>query len=963
MSETSPLTEGEFATHDAYLRSLARRLLTGAHAGVAEDAVHDTWLRFLRRPPALDRPVRPWLARVLRNRSLELRRTAGRRGTPEPWSEPASRALPIDERVARREAAEDLRAAVRALREPYRGTIELLFQEGLTPAAAAARLGVPEATVRSRQHRALHLLREDLDRRGEGRGGDWLGGLVLLADARPRSTLRTLGLGLGAALVAVTAAGVWLRATATAPDLATPALARNGIVEAGEALAAAEAPTERVALGAPAQPVPLRIRLRRAFSGERVADVLAVASEPAGELTRGLSDADGTLELSLFPGRALVLDFGATASTDPLRVELDERWAERPLLEVELPAVCDVEGLVEWAPGMPASGIRVQAIRGPFPSFLDGDPPRVLATTRTRPDGTFRLERVPIEAGLLASDDEERRYGLYGPPRGRRAEQSPMWDEGMTRGPEDLLDAATRPAIRLAAAETLSVTVLGPDGAPVEGAELLLKGSAYTLRRGRSDVNGLACFHPLSDHGEQVLVVRAPGLGEWVHGPFLFLRERAEWVVRLEEPRTIEGGVLDRDGVGVGHARVLATLLESAPSPVGDDPLYPLPRGIATTDAAQADAAGRFTLEGLGGGTYLLEAFHGERLVGRGRFEAGERDVVLGGAPLGPLLRFRGTVRDALDGRPIPGALAVLEQSRGQRDERVSRRAARLDGADFAFEVDEPGRWVLHVAAEGYAPFSSTPTDFGPGSHVLEPLLHPGREVVLEVVDARGRPLREGWVQARAEAVAGERPFAGVTVALDEDGRARLRQVPCAGVEALVFAPYHMRPFVVTVPPDRPGAETVVRGVLEADCTTPRIAWPWVALDTRAHRALTQEELDPLELVVDDEDGTRVLNVLWIRPSPEQKPLESGRVRVPVAGPDGVTVVEDAPPSPWWWFGPGPLFSRDGEPCLPALHLAPGRYRLRLSAGGFRPLERWLEVGAVPTFADPLRLELVPTDD
>src|SRR5262245_139056 len=68
--------------HAAWLRRLARSLVDG------EDLVQDTWLAALRRPPATDRPMRPWLRRVFGNAARfrwrsEVNRSARERAAAE----------------------------------------------------------------------------------------------------------------------------------------------------------------------------------------------------------------------------------------------------------------------------------------------------------------------------------------------------------------------------------------------------------------------------------------------------------------------------------------------------------------------------------------------------------------------------------------------------------------------------------------------------------------------------------------------------------------------------------------------------------------------------------------------------------------------------------------------------------------------------------------------------------------
>src|SRR5262249_33837370 len=59
------ITPEEILAHSDWLRRLARRLVS--HDDGADDLVQDTWTAALRMPPQRDRPIRPWLAEVLRN--------------------------------------------------------------------------------------------------------------------------------------------------------------------------------------------------------------------------------------------------------------------------------------------------------------------------------------------------------------------------------------------------------------------------------------------------------------------------------------------------------------------------------------------------------------------------------------------------------------------------------------------------------------------------------------------------------------------------------------------------------------------------------------------------------------------------------------------------------------------------------------------------------------------------------
>src|SRR5688572_8917423 len=65
----------DLLSHTEWVRRLARSL--AGDDATADDLVQETWIAASRRPPDLDRPVRPWLAVVVRN--LFLKRLAHER--------------------------------------------------------------------------------------------------------------------------------------------------------------------------------------------------------------------------------------------------------------------------------------------------------------------------------------------------------------------------------------------------------------------------------------------------------------------------------------------------------------------------------------------------------------------------------------------------------------------------------------------------------------------------------------------------------------------------------------------------------------------------------------------------------------------------------------------------------------------------------------------------------------------
>jgi RNA polymerase sigma factor (sigma-70 family) len=155
-----------------WLKGLARGLGADPHA--AEDLTQATFLTALEHPPGTDRPVRGWLATVLRNLFNESKRRRLRREAREARAarpEADRSAAGIVERAAIQKRAVD---AVMALDEPYRTTVLLRFFEGLPPRKIAARTGTPVATVKTRLARALEQLRSRLDREHGGDRRAWL---------------------------------------------------------------------------------------------------------------------------------------------------------------------------------------------------------------------------------------------------------------------------------------------------------------------------------------------------------------------------------------------------------------------------------------------------------------------------------------------------------------------------------------------------------------------------------------------------------------------------------------------------------------------------------------------------------------------------------------------------------------------------------------------------------------------
>jgi len=183
--------------HTGWIRNLARSLV--ADAATADDVVQETWLAALRHRPRSDRPLRPWLARVLR-RQIALWQRRQRRTVVDLEREPVE-SLSAGDLVARAETQRRLAEHVLALDEPYRSAILLRYFEGSSASEIARRRGLPPATVRSWIRRGLRRIEAALD---DEHGGDrplWMGALAPLARPGPEAARIPGGRSLGRASV------------------------------------------------------------------------------------------------------------------------------------------------------------------------------------------------------------------------------------------------------------------------------------------------------------------------------------------------------------------------------------------------------------------------------------------------------------------------------------------------------------------------------------------------------------------------------------------------------------------------------------------------------------------------------------------------------------------------------------------------------------------------------------------
>lgn len=203
------------------------RGLAGNDSAAADDLAQDTLLCALAQPAAVVRRPRAWLRTIAANLWARQRRRESRRRDVETTASPVvdATANAPDEIVARTQLLGVVVEELLALGEPYRTALLLRFQEGLPLNEAAARLGVPVETLRTRQKRGLAQLRQRLDQRHGSRAG-WVtvlgpafaGRLPLSAAALPLLAMTPkLVVSLAAAIVAVGVAAVLWQGSDGAP--------------------------------------------------------------------------------------------------------------------------------------------------------------------------------------------------------------------------------------------------------------------------------------------------------------------------------------------------------------------------------------------------------------------------------------------------------------------------------------------------------------------------------------------------------------------------------------------------------------------------------------------------------------------------------------------------------------------------------------------------------------------------
>lgn len=129
-------------------------LSTLGKRGLAEEAVQTTMLKAWRAAGSLDtsRPLAPWLYAIARRVAIDIYRRERRAATPTDFADDDISVVPLS--FERTWEAWEVRTALAALPAEEREVMRLCHLVGMTHAEAAAELGVPLGTVKSRSSRA-----------------------------------------------------------------------------------------------------------------------------------------------------------------------------------------------------------------------------------------------------------------------------------------------------------------------------------------------------------------------------------------------------------------------------------------------------------------------------------------------------------------------------------------------------------------------------------------------------------------------------------------------------------------------------------------------------------------------------------------------------------------------------------------------------------------------------------------
>lgn len=737
-----------------WMRRLARALVRDAEA--ADDLVQEASLAALRAKPDLDRGLRPWLGRVLRNAARQRVRSGARRTARE-----RARFAPDDvapeagELAARVELQQLVVRLVLELDEPTRRTVLLRYFEGLEPAEIAASTSVPDGTVRSRLKRGLDEVRERLDARHGGNRDVWTSALLPFAFER---TLVGSGSAttIGGAMAMGTTKWWWMSAAAliaflsylgvrSAPSRDVEEAPRTAAAEverprapelATEARGAERAPlaTSAASGAAPASATTTGARVRFVDTDGRPLSGVRFTGRVGEFVEQSTSGADGVAELS------------TELLVEPEQVEfsaLGARFAHWSALETIEPGAVTELGDVRLAPG---AGAIVRALG------RAGEPiENALVCVVGAADARIEAERVRSGPIGCASDRSARTGGdgrarLEGLEPGESiawAEVEPdvwAWSEPFVlRAQEDAGLVVVRASARVPA-PSLRVVVCAHDGGEIEDLWTLWRRPGETSWSSQGGGRGKALERTLQNATRVEEVVAFDARGRYGLARLADLEARAEPFELVLGPGTrVPVAIVDEAGAPVAGARCSA-FDRALQRDVGFRVAWsPKQDSITVLDGpfdVQVDAAG-FAPARVGP-FVAATAPRPIRVVLHGR--PGVRGRVVG--EHGPVAGETVTLLRVLEHPKARNELPCFLEEHGSTDAKTDAEGR------FRLDVRERGRFVVACFPDGRAAAYSAELELDPdrGAEGVELALGAGGRVEGRVFGADGRGVAGAFV-------------------------------------------------------------------------------------------------------------------------------------------------------------------------------------------------------------------------
>lgn len=685
----------QLVTETVWLRRLARSLVSDQ--ATADDLVHDAYLVAAERPPPDDRPLRPWLARVMVNLARMRGRSAKRRVKRELRAEGAEDPARPDEIVEHLEMQRMLAGLVLELGDIYRDVLLLHFFDGLSSVEIGRRLGISDGTVRWRLKHALDELRVRLAERSGTDQRAWIGPMAGLAHGGGAS--ESLGAAGGVfamkkVVVAVVVIALALGALIVGRIVRDPPVEAAG-VETAPTVASVAAPSKVprwvVQAEAPARRIAGRV-MRAGVPAKAVNVTLRAIAQPDVVIADVATAADGTFDL----GQRPPADYHVIASVPDAPAAIadvstrDPRSAPDRLVLVLGTCEWRLVGTVSDAARTPIASARVR-LRG-------------LVGVETDERGQFSLCRPPSTAPLLVvvSADGFGTVATTVSVRGTERRDFLLVPEGILVG-----------------------RVVMPDGrTPVAGAQVMIAAvdrartkfvasSTASDDEGRFQIGGLA-------PGRIALVARGDGVSSDVTETTIEAGTSKELLVAMHGTMRVRGRVVE-GGTVVGSAEVSVVATNG--------------NAGATTAWSQAD--GTFVLDGVPPGivTWRVKGYAVTSPLTS--TVAAETNVVLA-------VTREASVHGRVTQHGQPVADAVVRWYEGQRTEETLSDAA----GNYDLVGVPAGKIGIAAVSEPLGAFGDREdVAIAAGSRTqLDLELDSYASVSGTVVDERGAPVREAYV-------------------------------------------------------------------------------------------------------------------------------------------------------------------------------------------------------------------------